>query len=122
MKKSALIAGSLLVVCSSAAMAQKVALLQTIEIPSTGFHLVVASVQSPAPVVYRLDNSPDALIVRLPGGEMVLPFDDAAAMLRMSGRLRGAVGAIHVTMENSEMSGPVSIWLLRNDTPASPVK
>lgn len=78
--------------------------------------------QSRTPIVYRLDNSPDALIVRLPGGEMVLPFDDAAAMLRVTERLRGAVGAIHAPSENSEWPGPVSIWLLRNEAQASPAK
>lgn len=53
---------------------------------------------------------------------MVLPFDDAAAMLRVTERLRGAVGAIHAPSENSEWPGPVSIWLLRNEAQASPAK
>ncbi len=61
---------------------QQEAVLQRIETSGAGFDIVLAMPKSPARPIYDLSASPDALIVHLIGGQLVLAFDDAEKMLK----------------------------------------
>ena len=61
---------------------QQEAVLHRIETSAAGFDIVLAMPKSPARPMYDLGASPDALIVHLIGGQLVLAFDDAEKMLK----------------------------------------
>ena len=61
---------------------QQEAVLQRIATSGADFDIVLAMPKSPPQWMDDLNMSPDALIVHLIGGELVLAFDDADKMLK----------------------------------------
>ena len=56
--------------------------------------------------------SPDALIVHLIGGELVLAFDDADKMLRAAELLRLPVSASHWLRKDGKLRTPFAVYVV----------
>jgi hypothetical protein len=100
---------------SSANAQQQEALLQKLELPETGFDIIVATPKFPAGAIYNLDNSPDALIIHLIGNELALGFEDENAMLKAFESLRQPSSAFHVESKDRMLPKPVAIYIGRRD-------
>src|SRR4029453_11381272 len=61
---------------------QQEAVLKRLELPEAAFDLVVVLPKSPPRPFYDLSESPDALVVHVIGGKLVLTFDDALEMIK----------------------------------------
>ncbi len=96
---------------ATVAAQQQEAVLQRVEVTGTGFDIVLAMPKSPARPVYDLSESPDALIVHLVGGELVLVFDDAEKMLKAAEFLGSPVGASHVVSKDGKSSIPFAVYV-----------
>jgi hypothetical protein len=84
------------------------AFLQDIEVPGAGFDFVLAAPNPEAGALPDLGNMPDALVVHLYGGELVLVFDDAEKMLKALDSLKSPVGAFHVEGK----AQPVALYIV----------
>src|SRR5262245_53989156 len=73
---------------------QHEAILQTIEVPGAAFDVIVAVPKTPAATV-DLERSPDALIMHLVGGKLVLTFETGEQMLKVFDALQRPVGAFY---------------------------
>ena len=60
---------------------QQEAVLDRKEVPGADFDIVLALPKSPPHPMYDLSELPDALVIHLIGGELVLAFEDAGKML-----------------------------------------
>src|SRR5262245_12942326 len=80
-------AGVVGIAAGSAKVQQQEAILQAIEIPRAAFDLMVAVPKTPAATV-DLERSPEALVMHLPGGRLVLTFETAEQMLMVFDTLR----------------------------------
>jgi hypothetical protein len=90
---------------------QKEAMLQRMEVPGAPFDVIVA-MPKPQGAVFDLSESPDALVVHLIGGELVLGFDDAEKMLKVLATLRRPVGALRVQSPDRRFPMPVAVYLV----------
>ena len=80
LKRVSICAGLLAFVTTQVAAHQQEAELQRIPIPGAAFDLVIATPKYPVRPIFDLSESPDALIVHLIGGELLLAFDEAEKM------------------------------------------
>jgi hypothetical protein len=80
---------------ASANAQQQEAVLQKLTVPGADFDIVLAMPRSPPQRMDDLNMSPDALVVHLIGGELVLAFDDAGKMLKAAESLGSPVSASH---------------------------
>jgi hypothetical protein len=69
------------------------AVLQHVQVPGSGFDLVLATPRAGAPALPDLGNIPEAFVVHLHGGRLVAIFEDAEAMLRAADSLQSPVFA-----------------------------
>ena len=112
MPKYLTICAALLAFTVSSANAQpKEAMLQKIEVPGAAFDLILATPR-PQGAAFDLAESPDALVMHLIGGELVLEFNDAESMLEALDTLRRPVGAVHVKSPDHRSPMPVAVYLV----------
>jgi hypothetical protein len=74
---------------------QQEAVLQKVEVPGARFDIIVAKPKLPRSTI-NLGNSPDALVMHLVGGELVLSFDAEEKMLTALEFLRSPACAFQV--------------------------
>lgn len=88
------------------------AVLQHVQVPGSGFDLVLATPREGAPALPDLGNTPDALVVHLHGGRLVAVFEEAGAMIQAIDTLQSPVFA-----SDAENTGraPVAIYVVPKD-------
>jgi hypothetical protein len=91
---------------------QQEAVLQRISVPGAGFDILLATPKQPRNII-NLDMSPDALVVRLIGGELALSFDAETKMLQALDSLRMPACAFHV--KGSKSPKPVAVYVMPKD-------
>jgi hypothetical protein len=94
-----------------AAAQQQEAVLKRLEVPGAAFDLVLAMPKSPPRQFYDLSESPDALVVHLIGGALVLTFEDALDMMKAAESLRSPVGTSHVAGKETKFRVPLAIYV-----------
>ena len=57
------------------------AVLQKMEVPGAGFEIILAAPKYPAAAIHDLGKSPDALLLHLVGGALVVGFDAPEKMI-----------------------------------------
>ena len=113
-------AGFVGIAAGSAAVQQQEAILQAIEVPGAAFDLMVAVPKTHAATV-DLERSPEALVMHLVGGRLVLTFETAEQMLRVFDSLQRPVGALFT--QDSGGRVPVAVYLVpKTNTLASAAK
>jgi hypothetical protein len=118
MLKYALISAAIALSIDSAS-AQQQASLQKLGVAGADFDIIVATAKSPAGTARKLGNSPEALIVHLIGGELVLEFDDAKAMFKALDMLQKPACAFQLAGKDSEARDPVTVYVVRKDDAAA---
>ena len=117
MLKTISIFAALVVLGAGAANAQQQeAVLKKLEVPGAGFDIVIAMPKSHTGATINYDKSPDALIVRLIGGELTLAFEGEAAMLKAIDTLQLSACAFHVESNDRKVSKPVALYVVPNGT------
>jgi hypothetical protein len=111
LKLVSICAGLLAFVTTQVAAHQQEAELQRIPIPGAAFDLVIATPKYPVRPIFDLSESPDALIVHLIGGELVLAFDDAEKMLQVAGSLGSPITAFHVMSKETKSRMPFAVYV-----------
>jgi hypothetical protein len=115
-------AGFVGIAVGSARVQQQEAILQAIEVPGAAFDLMVAVPKTPAATV-DLERSPEALVMRLVGGRLVLMFETAEQMLRVFDSLHRPVGGFFTQDSSGNGGVPVAIYLVpKANTLASAAK
>jgi len=116
MLKHLSICAALVVLGTSAVNAQQQeAVLKKLEVPGAGFDIVIAMPKSQTGATIDYEKSPDALVVRLIGGELALAFDGEAAMLKAIDTLQLSVCAFHVESKDRKLSNPVALYVVPKD-------
>ena len=82
------------------------AVLQLVEVSGAGYDFMLASPKPGAGALPDLSNAPDALVMHLHGGELVVAFEDAQQMLEAIDALRSPVWA------GSAGQQPVALYLI----------
>jgi len=115
-------AGFVTFAAGSVSAQQQEAILQAIEVPGAAFDLMVALPKTPAATV-ALERSPDALVMHLVGGRLVLTFESAEQMLRVFDSLQRPVGALFMQDSSGNGRVPVAVYLVpKANTLASAAK
>jgi hypothetical protein len=89
---------------------QQEAVLKRLELPEAAFDLVVVLPKSPPRPFYDLSESPDALVVHVIGGKLVLTFEDELEMIKAAEFLKSPVGASRVAGE-AKSSVPLAVYV-----------
>ena len=87
------------------------AVLQKVEVAGSDFDIVLAMPKSPARTMPDLSASPDALLVHLIGGQLVLGFDNPEKMLGAVETLRSPVCTIPVENKDSKSRRPLLVFV-----------
>ena len=107
-----MICAALLLLGAAPAVAQqREAVLHRVQVPGGDFEIVVATQKSPASPIYDLSESPDALLVHLIGGELVLAFDDEVKMMNTINTLGSPVTASHVPSKDGKSRMPFAVYV-----------
>jgi hypothetical protein len=104
-------AGFVGIAAGSAGAQPQEAILQAIEVPGAAFDLMVAVPKAPA-VTVDLDRSPEALVVHLVGGRLVLTFETPEQMLKVFDALQRPVGAFYGRDSSGKGQVPVAVYLV----------
>jgi hypothetical protein len=91
---------------------QQEAVLDRKEVPGADFDIVLALPKSPPHLMYDLSESPDALVIHLSGGELVLAFEDAGKMLRAAESLGSPVSASHWVSKDGNTRTPFAVYVV----------
>src|SRR5262245_54576656 len=75
------------------------AVLERVAIPGAGFDLVVATPKSEN-IIYGLDEAPDALVIRLHGGALILEFESAESMVQALDHLQKPIYSSWIMKRN----------------------
>jgi hypothetical protein len=100
---------------------QQEAILQTIEVLGAAFDLIVAVPKAPVTPV-DLERSPEALVMHLVGGRLVLTFETAEQMLSVFDSLQRPVGAFYAGDTSGKGRVPVAVYLVPKANVASAAK
>jgi|SRR5262245_57468946 len=120
MLKHLSILAALVVLGTGPVYAQKQqAVLQHVQVPGSGFDLVLATPRVGAPALPDLGNTPDALVVHLHGGRLVAVFEDAKEMIKTLDSLRSAVFAFEAENEGHSSPQPVALYIVPKARPLS---
>jgi hypothetical protein len=85
--------------------------LERVAIPGAGFDLVVAIPKSDN-IIYGLDETPDALVIRLHGGALILAFENVESMIRALDLLQKPIYASWIMRRNGRSRMPISVYLV----------
>jgi hypothetical protein len=91
---------------------QQGAVLQKMEVPGADFEIVVAIPKHPAAAMHDLSKSPDALILHLVGGQLVLGFDTPEKMLAALESVRSPGCSLHVDGKGDKPPKPVAVFVV----------
>jgi hypothetical protein len=96
MLKQLTICGALLGVLTVPVGAQqREAGLHRMRVSGAAFDIVLAMPKSPPQWMDGLNMSPDALLMHLTGGELIVAFEDAREMLKAAETLRSSMSSSH---------------------------
>jgi len=87
------------------------AVLQRVAIPGAGFDLLVATPKSEN-IIYGLDETPDALVIRLDGDALILAFENVESMVLALDHLRKPIYSSWITKRNGKSGMPISVYLV----------
>lgn len=90
---------------------QQGTLLQRMEVPGANFEIVLAVPKSPA-AMHDLGQSPDALIVHLIGGELVVGFDTPEKMVAALEVLRSPGCAFRAGGNGDKPTKPIAVFVV----------
>jgi hypothetical protein len=99
------------VLSASVAAQQQEAVLKRLDLTAAAFDLVVALPKSPPRPYYDLSESPDALVVHVIGGKLVLTFEDELEMIRAAEFLKSPVGASQAARREATSSAPFAVYV-----------
>jgi hypothetical protein len=91
--------------------AQQEAVLQKVEIPGADFDITLAVPKYPAGAIRDLGKSPDALILHLIGGQLVVGFDTPEKMVAALESVRSGC-AFHVDGKGDKPPKPVAVFVV----------
>src|SRR5262245_18823669 len=107
---------ALITFATGSANAQQQAVLQKIEVPGAGSHIVIAVPKSPTGAIYDLAESPDALVMHLIGGELVVGFDSPEKMIAAAESVRSPVCSFHIESKGGQSPRrPVVVFVTSKD-------
>jgi hypothetical protein len=86
--------------------------LERKEVLGADFDIVLAVPRSPSRPMYDLSGSPDALVIHLMGGELVLEFEDAVKMLTVAESLRSPVSSSHWVSKDGKTRTPFAVYVV----------
>jgi hypothetical protein len=102
MLKHVTILGALLALgAAPSAAQQREAELQRMRVAGADFDVVLAIPKSPPRMLDDLNMSPDALIMHLTGGQLVVAFEDPIEMVKAADSLRSSVSSFHCVSKDS---------------------
>ncbi len=111
MRKYLAICATFLALATNAANAQeREAVLRKVDVPGTGFDIVLATAKSPAAVVHELDA--DALVVHLIGGKLALAFEDADHMIKTLDALQVPACSFQLDSKDGKTRNPVAMYVV----------
>ena len=87
------------------------AVLHRVAIPGAGFDLVVATPKSEN-IIYGLDETPDALVIRLDGGALILAFENVESMVQALDHLHKPIYSSWIMKRNGKSRMPISVYLV----------
>ena len=87
------------------------AVLQRVAIPGAGFDLLVATPKSEN-IIYGLDETPDALVIRLDGGALILAFENVESMVQALDHLHKPIYSSWIMKRNDKSRMPISVYLV----------
>jgi hypothetical protein len=85
--------------------------LQRVALPGAGFDLVVAIPKSDN-IIYGLDETPDALVIRLHGGALILAFENVESLVRALDLLQKPIYSSWILRRNGKSRMPISVYLV----------
>ena len=91
------------------------AVLQKMEVPGAGFEIILAAPKYPAAAIHDLGKSPDALLLHLVGGALVVGFDAPEKMIAALESVRSPACAFHVNGKGDNRPAPVAIFVVPKD-------
>jgi hypothetical protein len=90
---------------------QQEAVLQTITVPGAAFDIMVAMPKVPGETI-DLGESPEALVIRLAGGDLAIAFESGEQMLKALASLRYVVGTVRLPANGSTPPIPVAVYMI----------
>jgi hypothetical protein len=90
------------------------AVLQRVALPDAGFDIVLATPKS-GNIIYGLDETPDAFVIRLNGGVLVLAFENAESMMRAMDLLQKPIYASSIMSRDGKSRVPISVYLVSRE-------
>jgi hypothetical protein len=91
---------------------QQAASLQKMQVPGADFELALAVPKYPAAAAHDLEKSPDALVLHLVGGELVLGFDSPEKMIAALETVRSPGCTLRVAGNGDKPAKPVAIFVV----------
>ena len=91
---------------------QHEAVLQKVQVPGADFEIVLAVPKYPAAVIHDLGKSPDALLLHLVGGALVLGFDAPEKMIAALESVRSPACAFHVDGKGDKRPAPIAVFVV----------
>ena len=88
------------------------AVLQKVQVPGADFEIVLAVPKYPAAVIHDLGKSPDALLLHLVGGALVLGFDAPEKMIAALESVRSPACAFHVDGKGDKRPAPIAVFVV----------
>ena len=87
------------------------AVLERVAIPGAGFDLLVATPKSEN-IIYGLDEAPDALVIRLHGGALILEFENVESMVQALHDLQKPIHSSWTMKKNGKARMPIAVYLV----------
>jgi hypothetical protein len=107
------ILGALLALGTAPSAAQQQeAVLQRMRVVGADFDVVLAIPKSPPRMLDNLNMSPDALIMHLTGGQLVVAFEDPIEMVKAADSLRSSVSSFYCGTKNSKSCTPLALYVV----------
>ena len=91
---------------------QQEAVLQRMRVAGADFDVVLAIPKSPPRMLDDLSMSPDALIMHLTGGQLVVAFEDPREMVKAAESLRSSVSSFHCVSKDSKSCTPLVLYVV----------
>ena len=102
--------------------AQQEGMLQNVALPGADFELVLAMPKHPAGGIYDLGETPDALLMHLIGGALVVGFDAPEKMLAALEYLRSPACTLDAKSKGANSPKPVAVFVVPNSETSVPFR
>jgi hypothetical protein len=101
--------------------AQQEGMLQKVALPGADFEIVFAMPKHPAGVIYDLGETPDALLMHLIGGELVVGFDAPEKMIAALDYMRSSACTFHAKSKAANSPTPVAVFVVPRREKSAPL-